>query len=294
MANQKNVLIRLALSFCLFLILSFNSFANVLVISDIDDTIKTSNSVGKWHQSIRFFLKNKPYYEMRDIFVEIENEARKNGQDSEFYYVTAAPRIVFNAKKFLKKYHFPYGPVTMKKLFPRQNTYQYKTEKIREILEQTTPYQFDQIYFFGDNSSYDALVYRDLISEFGLKNAVVFIRDVKTSASPFDSELKIERLQNTNYFLSEIELIGHPALAFLSKELKHKIFKKHQKNSLIPSYTLKTYFRRASYILKCKIFHTNSKSCNKEKKKKAKRYWHNFQSSVFEIVKKRETLPIED
>ncbi len=293
MMNRTTVYLRLALFFCLFSSIFQKASSNVLVISDIDDTIKTSNSMGKIFEAIHYFLQNKPYYEMRDIFVEIEKDADLRGLESHFFYVTAAPRLVFNATKFLNKYHFPLGPVTMKKMLGGQGTYQYKIERIREILTLNFAQEYDQIYFFGDNSSYDAEVYHDLVKEFGLKNASIFIRDVKTNASKISEEMKTEKLENVFYYLSEAELIGHPALGFLTSELKQKIIEKYSKGSLIPAYTSKTYFRRAHNILKCKIFHSNSKSCMHEKKKKAQSYWKKFHKEVLEIVKVREGFPAE-
>lgn len=280
----------------IFLVIAGQANANLLVISDIDDTVKTTNSVGKWHQKLRFFLKNKPYYSMRDLFVELEQEAMRNGERSEFHYVTGAPRIIFNAKKFLKKYHFPFTSVTMKKLIGDGNTYYYKMEKIREILNSQGDLHgsHNQIYFFGDNSSYDDRVYRDIIKEFGLKNAHIFIRDVKTDATSFDPEIPQLQIENAYYYLSESQIIGHPAFSFLSSGIKQKIFEKHVKKALIPSYTFKTYHRRVSYILKCKILHTRSKQCDKEKRKKAEMFWVAHQSKVERILRERENLPFNE
>ncbi|MDD4973489.1 MAG: hypothetical protein PHY93_04020, partial [Bacteriovorax sp.] len=74
---------------CLFSY-SFQAFSKTIVISDIDDTLKKANSMGKAQGQAYHFLKKIPYIEMRDLFNEIKNNEKAKSETIAFYYVSAA------------------------------------------------------------------------------------------------------------------------------------------------------------------------------------------------------------
>ena len=96
-------MLKIILSFCLFSY-SLQLFAKTVVISDIDDTLKKANSMGKAPEQIYHFLKKVPYLEMRDLFNEIKTNARAENEAIEFYYVSAAQRLTFNPDKWINKH----------------------------------------------------------------------------------------------------------------------------------------------------------------------------------------------
>lgn len=260
----------LSLALCLVLLPSV--FAKVIVVSDIDDTIKKANSANGGIGQAYHFLRKKVYLEMRDLFVELERSYEDLGEEVEFYYVSAAPDVLFNQQKWLAKHKFPQGYDRLR--VPGDgNTYTYKTKVIGDILAKMSP--SDTFYFFGDNSSKDAIVYSELTEKMGLVNSYIFIRDVSSEATDWSSALPIHRLEGVNYFFSEAELVDHPTLFFISEELRAKIAKAYAERELIPEYTYKTLVSRMKDSFNCSFFDFD---CKVTAENEAAKMWNDYHS----------------
>ncbi len=232
-------------SLFLFIFLFISSLtslsAKVFVVSDIDDTIKKANSSNGGIGQIYHFFRKKIYPEMRDIFVELDSSFKARGEEVEFYYVSAAPDMIFNQQKWLKKYNFPAGEATLRRLGDG-DTYTYKKSVIGEILKKAT--SSDTIYFFGDNASKDAIVYKELVEENDFANSFIYIRDVSTEATFWSEDFDVHKLEGVRYFFSERDLLRERGLFFMSGELRNLIMDAYEEKSLIPEYTLKTLEKR--------------------------------------------------
>ncbi len=222
--------------------------ARVVVISDIDDTIKKANSEGTSSGRTWHFFRKRIYPEMRDLFQELDSFYSSKGVD--FFYVSAAPDAIFDQYEWLDKHQFPSG-----KAFLRQwgdgSIYKYKRRVILRILSRYRDVGELKVFFFGDNSSEDAKVYLDAVKELNLKEASIFIRDVSTMATNWSTGWSIESLPGIHYFFSERELIGHIDLDFMSLDLTNRIHKTYRKRTLIPEYTFNTLYRRVVSKLDC-------------------------------------------
>ncbi len=213
-----------------------STFARVIVISDIDDTIKKSNSMGGVSQ-VYHFLKMKSYPLMSLIYQDIQ---RGNSSDEvSFFYVSAAPDFIYDQDKWLKKKGFPFGQSFLRKSLGDE-TYAYKMRTIRKILSKVS--KDDRLLFFGDNSSHDPKVYLDIIKELRLRDARIFIRDVSTVKTfNLNRSPKINTLA-INSFFSERDLLN---LGLgLSAATLREITKYSEQQTLVPLYTLNTLKRR--------------------------------------------------
>lgn len=220
-------------------IYSCSLFAKTLVFSDIDDTIKKAYTMGGV-KGYPVFLKKVPFLEMRDLFIELQEENQKKGEDIGFFYVSAAPYFTFNGDEWIKENHFPKGPVILKTLKNGGPTFNYKYLNIKKIIEEQMKKEtISEVIFFGDNSQHDADVYYKLNQDLKL-NAQIYIRDVSTEATYFADDLKVKRLEGVHYFFSEIELLGLENLGFISENLEEKITKAHLSKKIIPLYVLQT------------------------------------------------------
>ncbi|MDO9183902.1 MAG: hypothetical protein Q7U04_15915, partial [Bacteriovorax sp.] len=158
------------LTLCLFLY-SLQIFSKTIIISDIDDTLKKANSVGKIQEEAFHFFKKIPYIEMRDLFNEIKIFENNKSETTAFYYVSAAYKITFDAQEWLHKYNFPIGRSNLRALKNKESTYDYKHAVIKNILlEEMKTIDSDNgeelhVLMFGDNASADARVYNDLSKE---------------------------------------------------------------------------------------------------------------------------------
>lgn len=259
---------------CLFLY-SFQVYSKTIVVSDIDDTIKKSNSAGKGAEQIYHFLRKVPYLEMRDFFNEIRENEKARGEIVKFYYVSAAKSFTFNAQKWLQKNHFPLGRSTLKSMSEKRSTFDFKYAVIKQIIldemnsldiEGNEPLEF---LMFGDNAQVDADVYSKLSKEFGL-NARIYIRDVRAVATYFDSTLPIEKLDGVNYYFSEVELFRNAEFNYLSSDLINKTYNSYLDRELVPEYTLKTLGRRLEAVYGDKD----------QAKAAARQYWEDYYSRL--------------
>lgn len=273
-------------SFKLVLLLSLFSYSAIglsktIVVTDIDDTIKKANTMGGiggvWH-----FLRKKPYEYARDLFNEIKANEAALGEETQYYYVSAAPSYTFDAPEWLVKNNFPIGPTFLKTKENGGETYAYKYRTIKTIIESELKKDPKlKIIFFGDNSQHDAQVYFDLRANMNLSNSYIFIRDVSTEATEFDSKLPVVKLNDITYFFSEVELIGNPDFSFMSKKLIGDITKGYTAKSIIPLYTLDTLVDRLKRICEEKAIVLTKDilaNCKAQAKTDAGEYWKDYYS----------------
>lgn len=262
---------------------SFSANADVIVFSDIDDTIKKANSMGRAAQ-VYHFLKKKPYLRMRDIYREIQEKYLKEGEKVHFVYVSAAYNFIFpSAYQWMAKHRFPLGKIILRNLHSGK-TYPYKYSAIKNQLSLFI-HGLDKknlkAYFFGDNSSMDPKVYHDIKKEFPTLRSQIYIRDVSTEASAMDKELPIKKLEGVHYFFSEQQLIKTPQWNFLSSILREKVRSDYVSNTLVPKYTKKYYRRRWVKHRKCRKLWFNLWAyarCYKKAKQKAMTSWKKYYS----------------
>ena len=260
---------------------SFASFAKTIVVSDIDDTIKKSNSVGPLGGAY-YFLQKKPYIEMRDIFQELKASKEDKGQKVEFFYVSAAFDFTFDASEWLNKHSFPEGEIDLRTIHERAvSIYDFKHEQIKRIvLNELKEDPSLKIYFFGDNADQDAKVYSDIASELNIKPNI-YIRDVRAEATYFASDLAVKKIPGVHYYFSEKELTTEPGLSFMSDRLKQEIGDSYSKSTLIPSYTLKSLEDRLTDLcleqLNAPSF-TSKRRCSEVSEISAKKLWTEYYS----------------
>jgi len=124
-----------------------------------------------------------------------------------------------------------------------------------------------EILMFGDNAQHDAVVYSNLAKELNL-NARIYIRDVRTNATFFDTTLPVERISGVNYYFSEVELFKNAEFDYLSSSLLARTYDSYKNNKLIPNYTFKTLNRRLDELYKDK----------ERARSDASKYWSDYYS----------------
>ena len=230
------------------------------------------------------FLKKKPYEHTRDLFNEINEYEKAQGEETAFYYISAAPAFTFDAPAWLTLNNFPMGPTYLKTAENGGETYAYKYRTIKTIIEKELAADPDlKIIFFGDNSQFDGLVYYNLKSEMNLSNSEIFIRDVSTEGTLFDPELPVVKLPGVVYFFSEMELVSNMNFPYMSKQLILDITREYNLRQIIPLYTLDTLARRLKTI--CEKRHevvTNMVilTCTLEGRVEANKFWHNYHTQL--------------
>lgn len=158
--------------FLLVFILLTHSFANakVLVISDIDDTLKVTNLHSNLGAGSSLFDRYSHFAGMAELFKLIQLAQA----DVDFHYVSLAPQFLMEKAhhQFLKVNNFPItGLHTNPGIIQDPNL---KQKAIRTLIKKVQP---DLVIYFGDNGQYDTLVYRQMANEFKEIPSITYIRE---------------------------------------------------------------------------------------------------------------------
>ncbi len=170
----------------------------VLLISDIDDTIKSSHVLSKVGVAARVTNMTVRFSGMAQLYQLIVNE---NPGTTKIVYLSNAPEEVLGIpvlqylhQTFLSFNRFPPGEVDL-----RESIFE-KDHKIKEIRRLLTNEKPDVVIMIGDNGENDAAIYRQATLEFANKGItmVSFIHQLYSTKLGF-----IDSVIGTNSF-SEI------------------------------------------------------------------------------------------
>lgn len=160
--------------FCFTFFLTVESQSKVLIISDIDDTIKVSHILSYGGALSSAFDDSSHFAGMPQLFQALSQYLG----DAEFHYVSLAPSILMQGKhaEFLMENEFP-----ITKLYTNPELQQnplFKQQVIRQILAST---KADLVLYFGDNGQFDPEVYQQMVAEFSSVPSIVYIREAYSS-----------------------------------------------------------------------------------------------------------------
>lgn len=126
----------------------------LVLISDIDDTIKVSHVRDKLDAFVNIFHTENVFRGMPEMY----NLLTQGQPTMPVFYLTNAPEFLMKSfhADFLEQNHFPNGKVLLRKNLSDKN---HKVNKIHQIIKTLNP---KAIILFGDNGEHDPEVY-DLI-----------------------------------------------------------------------------------------------------------------------------------
>lgn len=173
--------------------------AKMILISDIDDTLKNSHVLDKSES-----LLNAGRTQNLLMGMNVAYHAVKRGEpDIGFYYVSNAPRSLMENKhrKFLSSHQFPSGNLRL-----RPNIFQddFKLTEIRKILQTEAP---SKVILVGDNGERDAAIYAQIEKEYPHLEFATFIHQPYSRLDPEDRGGGLEPGQTG--FITSLDLILH-------------------------------------------------------------------------------------
>ncbi|UXR65259.1 App1 family protein [Bdellovibrio bacteriovorus] len=158
------------LAFFAGLMMAAAAEAKVLVVSDIDDTLKVSHVLSKKGAATSFLDDDSLFVGMPEIFQMLNYQH----EDIEFHYVSLAPKILMQEQHsdFLEESGFPITQLHMNSGVKQDP--ELKQKVIRKLLAEKKP---ELVIYFGDNGQFDAIVYDQMVKEFPQIPAVSYIRE---------------------------------------------------------------------------------------------------------------------
>lgn len=142
------------------LVLSTLAFADneVILVSDIDDTIKVSHVLDPDSTIANAFLPNNTFLGMPDLYEALINDKKVD----EIVYLSNAPKFLMYPfhRHFLNREGFPHGRLLLNAGLSNKH---HKLNSLRRIIENESP---KELILVGDNGEHDTEVYATIAKEY--------------------------------------------------------------------------------------------------------------------------------
>lgn len=228
-----------------FLTITSSSWAKVLVISDIDDTLKRSNVLNLASAARRLLKDHPPFFVLADIYTQIQQFNKSD--PAQFAYISASTSYMYDAKDWIQKKKLPTGIY-----FQRPSIWtdkeSFKKEKIHAFLKQNYK-TGDTVLFFGDNAEIDPKIYKSVTKQLELTKTAIFIRDVRMHSSEYTIDRTDEQVEEgVHYFATGLEILDHEAIVPYKNKILPRAKKLAQEHKLLATYQVR---RLARQLYRC-------------------------------------------
>lgn len=211
----------------LIVALNFNLLwaKELVIISDLDETIRVANIEKKVKAAGKLLVGVKPYEGLKAIY----NEIKQKNPGAKFYYLSNSYPFLYNGDKWTERHGFPAGTVYQRNL--KDKSLSFKPSKLREIAKRHPDASY---LMFGDNVEHDPKFYREFLAETKITDAKVFIRDAllvftdEPNMTYFQTEAQItDELEVSKETTSLVRNLPFHKLVpkFLLKNLKARLIK---------------------------------------------------------------------
>jgi len=148
----------------------------ILVISDIDDTVKITEVYKGKDQVVRntFFEEFTAVEGMADLF---QSWAKRNPGTSFQFVSNSPPELMEPLRDFMTAYSFPQAPLHLRPLRGKDRK-NFKQTTIETIMDQ---FPERQVALIGDSGEADALIYANIFKAYPGRVARILIREVHES-----------------------------------------------------------------------------------------------------------------
>ena len=174
------------------------------VISDIDDTIISSNITNKFKMILTVALLNEhtrvPFKGV-SAFYQALVKGLDGAEDNPIFYVSSSPWNLHSLLiEFLKVHNIPIGPLFLKDfgnhiLFSSSDHHSHKLTNIERILKM---YPHLPFILIGDSGEQDPEIYREVVRHFPNRIRVIYIRSINSETSRVSAiEKLIEEVKET-------------------------------------------------------------------------------------------------
>jgi phosphatidate phosphatase APP1 len=218
----------LKLAILTLLVLNVSSLwaKELVIISDLDETLRVANVEKKFKAGIKLIGGVKPYEGLTAIFQDI----KLKNPDAKFYYLSNSFPFLYNGKKWVKENGLPAGEVFQRSLKDKSDS--FKSEKLKQI---GANHSDASILMFGDNIEHDPKFYSEFKAQSQISDIRIFIRDARllleTSSSEityFQTDAQItDELESSLETIAKVNALSFDKLVpkFLVKNLKKRLIK---------------------------------------------------------------------
>ena len=175
------------------------------VISDLDDTVLTTNVTNKVKMFLTVALLNEytrmPFKGVAAFYKALQKGSTGN-ENNPIFYVSSSPWNLYPLlTEFLKIQDIPLGPLFLKD-FGNHTIFssgEHKSHKINNIESVLNTYPHLPFILIGDSGEQDPEIYSEIVKKYPLRIKVVYIRNI---------DLKPERIASIDKLIDEIKDTG--------------------------------------------------------------------------------------
>lgn len=166
--------------FLTLLLVSFNSIAGTIIISDLDDTIKITHVASAASATYNGIFKKKVFTGMPEFL----NEARSYTE--ELHILTASPGLIKKSVlRTLNSNDIQFDSVAFKNPLKREGKIEYKVRKISEILSQSE----NSVILLGDDVDKDPEIFQEVTKLYPTRVLAVYVHVVRGREIPAGSTI---------------------------------------------------------------------------------------------------------
>jgi phosphatidate phosphatase APP1 len=161
--------------FLLAFLVSFNSFAGITIISDLDDTIKITNAGDLRRATINGVFSEKVFTGMPEFL-----KVARSYSDS-LHVVSAGPKLIKSRViSLLKKFNIQYDGIHMRAIPGKEGKFEFKVRAIQEIIKKNA----GDVILLGDDVDLDPEIYAEISKIYPDRVLGVYIHIVKNRPVP--------------------------------------------------------------------------------------------------------------
>lgn len=152
--------------------------SKVLVVSDIDDTLKISHVLSSTNRYLYAFQTDRVFKGMPEVYHAIQ----RSKQNVKFVYLSNAPRklMSYSHTQFLSQNNFPQGNIILREDISDEV---FKLKTLRDLIKSENP---RTVVLLGDNAENDIYFYMQISKEFSQITFFTYIRTLYKQESHTD------------------------------------------------------------------------------------------------------------
>ena len=202
----------------LFFLLQTNAFAKVVIVSDLDDTIKITNVGSAYQATINGVFKKNVFSGMPEFL----REARSYSED--LHILTASPSLIYkNVHRTLNQNNIKFKSLFLRNIIKDRNSYNYKVGRLKYLMDKSD----DEFILIGDDANHDPEIYDEIKSLYPNKVIAVYIHVIRGRELPLTSlpyyttadlalrELEVGRMSVNSAKAVLSTLLNEPKLWFI-------------------------------------------------------------------------------
>lgn len=202
--------------------LSFTSFAGITVISDLDDTLKITNSGDEIDGALNAAFRSDVFVGTTEFWMGLESYT------NEQHILSASPTVLrLKIQTTLKKHQIDYTSIILKNYLVKEDKLTYKIRMILEVMKTNN----DDFIFMGDDVGMDPEVYDYFAKNYPERVLAIYIRPIQNRNLPKSSQVIF-----TNFDLALSEYESGRMSASWTDEVGMRVLSSAKLNHIIPEF----------------------------------------------------------